>query len=295
MDDDYGHYKTYAYLQYRSPDQTSVPPLLAPRASTEEPATSKAAQDEVSYGFGASSTCQESDQGNDAQGFNTLPTDGEAGGPSAMDRARECVAGMRHTVEAMRNSDASEEQQARTARLQQHIQAVNDYISPFLFDRSNPGPRSSSPLPEPVVQSVEAAVTRADQPFPDSRIHNGSWYPGHSMSDAMSLPEHYAAMSSVDCNDVQTKSTVQARDPSTQEDRWDTLVSASTQLSNTCATKANTMNHHDVPQLTTEENLLSGFGSYDSVTAPSEYLTCPVCRSAFRHRSGLRYEDLVWS
>ena len=71
MDDDYGHYKTYAYFQYRSPDQTSVPPLLAPRASTEEPATSKAAQDEVSYGFGASSTCQESDQGNDAQGFNT--------------------------------------------------------------------------------------------------------------------------------------------------------------------------------------------------------------------------------
>lgn len=68
-------------------------------------------------------------------------------------------------VEAMRNTNATEEDRARTARLQEHIQAVNDYIDPFGVGRPNPAPRSSSPFPARMAQSMRASPSLGLGPF----------------------------------------------------------------------------------------------------------------------------------
>lgn len=81
----------------------------------------------------------------------------QPGGPSALDRARQNVAEMRQMVDDMRNANATEEDRARTARLQEHIQAVNDYIDPFGVSRSNPTSRSASPFPARMAQSMRAS------------------------------------------------------------------------------------------------------------------------------------------
>jgi hypothetical protein len=89
----------------------------------------------------------------------------QANGPSALDRARQNVAEMRQMVEAMRNTNATEEDRARTARLQEHIQAVNDYIDPFGVGRPNPAPRSTSPFPARMAQSMRASPSLGLGPF----------------------------------------------------------------------------------------------------------------------------------
>lgn len=89
----------------------------------------------------------------------------QANGPSALDRARQNVAEMRQMVEAMRNTNASEEDRARTARLQEHIQAVNDYIDPFGVGRPNQAPRSTSPFPARMAQSMRASPSLGLGPF----------------------------------------------------------------------------------------------------------------------------------
>ncbi|KAM0713842.1 hypothetical protein Q7P37_010804 [Cladosporium fusiforme] len=78
-------------------------------------------------------------------------------GPSALDRARQNVAEMRQMVDDMRNANATDEDRARTARLQEHIQAVNDYIDPFGVSRPNPTSRSASPFPARMAQSMRAS------------------------------------------------------------------------------------------------------------------------------------------
>jgi hypothetical protein len=89
----------------------------------------------------------------------------QANGPSALDRARQNVAEMRQMVEAMRNTNATEEDRARTARLQEHIQAVNDYIDPFGVGRPNPAPRSTSPFPARMAQSMRSSPSLGLGPF----------------------------------------------------------------------------------------------------------------------------------
>ena len=89
----------------------------------------------------------------------------QANGPSALDRARQNVAEMRQMVEAMRNTNATEEDRARTARLQEHIQAVNDYIDPFGVGRPTPAPRSTSPFPARMAQSMRASPSLGLGPF----------------------------------------------------------------------------------------------------------------------------------
>jgi len=91
----------------------------------------------------------------------------QANGPSALDRARQNVAEMRQMVEAMRNTNATEEDRARTARLQEHIQAVNDYIDPFGVGRPAPAPapRSTSPFPARMAQSMRASPSLGLGPF----------------------------------------------------------------------------------------------------------------------------------
>lgn len=90
----------------------------------------------------------------------------QANGPSALDRARQNVAEMRQMVDAMRTTNATEEDRARTARLQEHIQAVNDYIDPFGVGRPNPQPRSTSPFPARMAQSMRASPSLGLGPFP---------------------------------------------------------------------------------------------------------------------------------
>ena len=89
----------------------------------------------------------------------------QANGPSALDRARQNVVEMRQMVEAMRNTNATEEDRARTARLQEHIQAVNDYIDPFGVGRPTPAPRSTSPFPARMAQSMRASPSLGLGPF----------------------------------------------------------------------------------------------------------------------------------
>lgn len=89
----------------------------------------------------------------------------QANGPSALDRARQNVAEMRQMVEAMRTTNATEEDRARTARLQEHIQAVNDYIDPFGVGRPAPAPRSTSPFPARMAQSMRSSPSLGLGPF----------------------------------------------------------------------------------------------------------------------------------
>ncbi|KAM0711212.1 hypothetical protein Q7P35_001951 [Cladosporium inversicolor] len=89
----------------------------------------------------------------------------QVNGPSALDRARQNVAEMRQMVEAMRNTNATEEDRARTARLQEHIQAVNDYIDPFGVGRATPAPRSTSPFPARMAQSMRSSPSLGLGPF----------------------------------------------------------------------------------------------------------------------------------
>jgi hypothetical protein len=89
----------------------------------------------------------------------------QTNGPSALDRARQNLAEMRQMVEAMRNTNATEEERVRTVRLQEHIQAVNDYIDPFGVGRPNPAPRSTSPFPARMAQSMRASPSLGFGPF----------------------------------------------------------------------------------------------------------------------------------
>jgi len=86
-------------------------------------------------------------------------------GPSALDRARQNVAEMRQMVDSMRNDNATEEDRARTARLQEHIQAVNDYIDPFGVGRPTARSRSASPFPARMAQSMRASPSLGLGPF----------------------------------------------------------------------------------------------------------------------------------
>jgi hypothetical protein len=86
-------------------------------------------------------------------------------GPSALDRARQNVAEMRQMVDAMRTDNATEEDRARTARLQEHIQAVNDYIDPFGVSRPTARSRSASPFPARMAQSMRASPSLGLGPF----------------------------------------------------------------------------------------------------------------------------------
>lgn len=85
--------------------------------------------------------------------------------PSALDRARQNVTEMRQMVDDMRNANATEEDRTRIARLQQHIQAVNDYIDPFGVGRPNPRSRSSSPFPQRMAQSMRSSPALGLNPF----------------------------------------------------------------------------------------------------------------------------------
>jgi len=86
-------------------------------------------------------------------------------GPSALDRARQNVAEMRQMVDSMRTNNATEEDRARTARLQEHIQAVNDYIDPFGVGRPTARSRSASPFPARMAQSMRASPSLGLGPF----------------------------------------------------------------------------------------------------------------------------------
>lgn len=100
-------------------------------------------------------------------------------GPSALDRARQNVAEMRQMLNDMRNTNATEEDRARTERLQQHIQAVNDYIDPFSVGRPNPTARSSSPFPPRMAQSMRASPSLGLGPFmPPPRAQPNPVIPG---------------------------------------------------------------------------------------------------------------------
>jgi hypothetical protein len=89
----------------------------------------------------------------------------QSNGPSALDRARQNVAEMRQMVDAMRTDNATEEDRARTARLQEHIQAVNDYIDPFGVGRPTARSRSASPFPARMAQSMRASPSLGLGPF----------------------------------------------------------------------------------------------------------------------------------
>ena len=89
----------------------------------------------------------------------------QGNGPSALDRARQNVAEMRQMVDAMRTDNATEEDRARTARLQEHIQAVNDYIDPFGVGRPTARSRSASPFPARMAQSMRASPSLGLGPF----------------------------------------------------------------------------------------------------------------------------------
>jgi hypothetical protein len=89
----------------------------------------------------------------------------QGNGPSALDRARQNVAEMRQMVDAMRTDNATEEERARTARLQEHIQAVNDYIDPFGVGRPTARSRSASPFPARMAQSMRASPSLGLGPF----------------------------------------------------------------------------------------------------------------------------------
>jgi len=99
-------------------------------------------------------------------------------GPSALDRARQNVAEMRQMVDAMRTDNATEEDRARTARLQQHIQAINDYIDPFGVGRPTARSRSASPFPARMAQSMRASPSLGLGPFvPPPRPQPSSMIP----------------------------------------------------------------------------------------------------------------------
>jgi hypothetical protein len=107
------------------------------------------------------------------------PTPAQQGnGPSALDRARQNVAEMRQMVDAMRTDNATEEDRARTARLQEHIQAVNDYIDPFGVGRPTARSRSASPFPARMAQSMRASPSLGLGPFvPPPRPQPSSMMP----------------------------------------------------------------------------------------------------------------------
>lgn len=86
-------------------------------------------------------------------------------GPSALDRARQNVAEMRQMVEDMRQNNATEEDRIRTERLQEHIQAVNNYIDPFGVGRPTQPARSTSPFPPRMAQSMRASPSLGLGPF----------------------------------------------------------------------------------------------------------------------------------
>jgi hypothetical protein len=112
-----------------------------------------------------------------------------ANGPSALDRARQNVAEMRQMVEAMRSTNATEEDRARTARLQEHIQAVNDYIDPFGVGRPTPAPRSTSPFPARMAQSMRASPSLGLGPFaPPPRAQPNSMAPNIMNSSRQQPP-----------------------------------------------------------------------------------------------------------
>ena len=115
------------------------------------------------------------------------PTPAQQGnGPSALDRARQNVAEMRQMVDAMRTDNATEEDRARTARLQEHIQAVNDYIDPFGVGRPTARSRSASPFPARMAQSMRASPSLGLGPFvPPPRPQ-----PSSMMSSLPSLSQH---------------------------------------------------------------------------------------------------------
>lgn len=92
-----------------------------------------------------------------AQQQRTQNQPSQPNGPSALDRARQNVAEMRQMVDDMCNDNDTEEDRARTARLQEHIQAVNNYIDPFGVSRPNPTSRSASPFPARMAQSMQAS------------------------------------------------------------------------------------------------------------------------------------------
>jgi hypothetical protein len=115
------------------------------------------------------------------------PTPAQQGnGPSALDRARQNVAEMRQMVDAMRTDNATEEDRARTARLQEHIQAVNDYIDPFGVGRPTARSRSASPFPARMAQSMRASPSLGLGPFvPPPRPQ-----PTSMMASLPSLSQH---------------------------------------------------------------------------------------------------------
>lgn len=95
----------------------------------------------------------------------------QAGGVgSALDRARQNVAEMRQMVEEMRRENATEEERQRAQRLEERIQAVNDYIDPFGVGRTSrantpaQGQRANGqPAPVPGLPGQPTAM-----PFPNT-------------------------------------------------------------------------------------------------------------------------------
>lgn len=125
----------------------------------------------------------------------------QANGPSALDRARQNVAEMRQMVDSMRNDNATEEDRARTARLQEHIQAVNDYIDPFGVGRPTARSRSASPFPARMAQSMRASPSLGLGPFvPPPRQQPSSIIPSlPSLSQHARQPPQPTSTSDATC------------------------------------------------------------------------------------------------
>nr|OQO27365.1 hypothetical protein B0A51_05070 [Rachicladosporium sp. CCFEE 5018] len=99
-----------------------------------------------------------------------------SGAPSALDRARHNVTEMRLLLDQMRAANANEAELARVAQLEQHMNAVNDYIDPFRVGRVPPLSQAPPPAPTPTSETngrVNGMPT-GGPPLPNLvHLHNG--------------------------------------------------------------------------------------------------------------------------
>ncbi|KAK6432443.1 hypothetical protein LTR95_011384, partial [Oleoguttula sp. CCFEE 5521] len=105
-----------------------------------------------------------------------MPAMPPSGAPSALDRARQNVMEMRRLLDQMRAANAGEAELACVAQLEQHMNAVNDYIDPFRIGRVpllSQGP-PTAPIPLSETNGRMDGMPTGGQPLPNLiHVHNG--------------------------------------------------------------------------------------------------------------------------
>ncbi|KAK6439603.1 hypothetical protein LTR95_004193 [Oleoguttula sp. CCFEE 5521] len=105
-----------------------------------------------------------------------VPSMPASGAPSALDRARQNVTEMRQLLDQMRASNAGEAELARVAQLEQHMNAVNNYIDPFRVGRVPPLSQAPPPASTPTsgTNGRVNGMPTGGQPLPNLiHLHNG--------------------------------------------------------------------------------------------------------------------------